>query len=249
MTEFNHDTIVPFKESDKDKKAQVAQMFDQIAQRYDFLNRFLSAGIDVGWRKKAIKQLFEIKPQTILDVATGTADVALLTYKTLPLKPLKIIGIDISEGMLELGRKKINSKKLNQIIELQSGDSEAINFAGNSFDAVTVAFGVRNFANLEKGLAEMLRIVRPGGKVVILEFSKPAIPGVKALYNLYTRIIAPQAGKYIAKNEAAYKYLNDSIQAFPEGKIFLDIMQKTGYQKCYKKPLSFGVCTIYCGYK
>lgn len=249
MTEFNHDTIVPFKDSEKNKKEQVAQMFDQIAHRYDFLNRFLSAGIDVGWRKKAIKQLQEINPAKILDVATGTADVALLTYKMLPVKPQKIVGIDISGGMLELGRKKIAEQKLDQVIELQTGDSEAINFPDNTFDAVTVAFGVRNFANLEKGLSEMLRIVRPGGKVVILEFSKPVLPGVKSLYNLYTRIIAPQAGKIIAKNEAAYKYLNDSIQAFPEGKMFLEIMQKTGFSKCYKTPLSFGICTIYCGYK
>lgn len=249
MTEFNHDTIVPFKESNEDKKAQVAQMFDQIAHRYDFLNRFLSGGIDIGWRKKAVRQLQEIKPGMILDVATGTADVALLTYNYLPHKPAKIIGIDISEGMLELGRKKIESAGLAAVIELQSGDSEAINFPANTFDAVTVAFGVRNFAHLEKGLAEMLRVLKPGGKAVILEFSKPVLPGVRTLYNLYTRIIAPQAGKYIAKNQAAYKYLNDSIQAFPEGNTFLGIMQQTGFRKCYKKPLSLGVCTIYCGFK
>jgi demethylmenaquinone methyltransferase/2-methoxy-6-polyprenyl-1,4-benzoquinol methylase len=249
MTEFNHDTIVPFKESNADKKAQVAQMFDQIACRYDFLNRFLSMGIDVSWRKKAITQLEDINPSVILDVATGTADVALLTYKYLPIKPGKIIGIDISEGMLALGRKKIETGGLTNVIGLQSGDSEAINFDNNTFDAVTVAFGVRNFAHLEKGLAEMLRVMRPGGKTVILEFSKPVLPGVKTLYNLYTRIIAPQAGKYIAKNQAAYKYLNDSIQAFPEGDTFLEIMQQTGYKKCYKKSLSLGVCTIYCGFK
>jgi demethylmenaquinone methyltransferase/2-methoxy-6-polyprenyl-1,4-benzoquinol methylase len=249
MTSFNHDTIVPFKESDSSKKEQVAKMFDQIAHRYDFLNRFLSGGIDVGWRKKAIEQLREIAPTTILDVATGTADVALLTYSQLQPKPLKIIGIDISEGMLELGRRKIATKKLEHVIELQTGDSEAINFDSGSFDAVTVAFGVRNFANLEKGLREMHRVIKPGGKVVILEFSKPVLPGVKTLYNLYTRIIAPQAGKYIAKNQAAYKYLNDSIQAFPEGKTFVEIMERSGFRNCYKKPLSLGVCTIYCGFK
>ena len=249
MTDFNHDTIVPFKESTENKKEQVAQMFDQIAHRYDFLNRFLSAGIDIGWRKKAIKQLEEIKPSTLLDVATGTADVALLSYKMLEQKPVKITGIDISEGMLELGRKKIAAQGVQDVIELQTGDSEAINFNDNTFDAVTVAFGVRNFAHLEKGLSEMLRVLKPGGKAVILEFSKPVLPGVKSLYNLYTRIIAPQAGKYIAKNQAAYKYLNDSIQAFPEGKKFLEIMQQTGFRNCYKKPLSLGVCTIYCGFK
>jgi demethylmenaquinone methyltransferase / 2-methoxy-6-polyprenyl-1,4-benzoquinol methylase len=249
MTEFNHDTIVPFKESNETKKAQVSKMFDDIAHRYDFLNRFLSAGIDIGWRKTAIKQLSEIKPETILDVATGTADVALLSAKLLNPKPGKIIGIDISEGMLELGRKKIAAQALDRVIALQTGDSEAIKFGDNTFDAVTVAFGVRNFAHLEKGLSEMLRVLKPGGKVVILEFSKPVLPGVKTLYNLYTRIIAPQAGKYIAKNQAAYKYLNDSIQAFPEGNMFLEIMQQSGFTKCYKKPLSLGVCTIYCGFK
>lgn len=249
MTEFKHDTIVPFQESTDDKKAQVAKMFDQIAHRYDFLNRFLSAGIDVGWRKTAIRQLREIQPQTILDVATGTGDVALLTYKCLTAKPGRIVGIDISEGMLELGRKKVEAAGLSAVISLQSGDSEAINFDDNTFDAITVAFGVRNFAHLEKGLAEMLRVLRPGGKAVILEFSKPTLPGVKSLYNLYTRIIAPQAGKYIAKNQAAYKYLNDSIQAFPEGNNFLEIMRKTGFKQYYKKQLSLGVCTIYCGFK
>ena len=224
-------------------------MFDQIAPRYDFVNRFLSAGIDVSWRKKAISELVEIQPSLLLDVATGTADVALLTYKMLPQKPRKITGIDISEGMLELGRRKISEQHLDHVIELQTGDSEAINFDANTFDAVTVAFGVRNFAHLETGLSEMLRVLKPGGKVVILEFSKPGLPGVKTLYNLYTRIIAPQAGKYIAKNQAAYKYLNDSIQAFPEGNTFLEIMHQSGFRKCYKKPLSLGVCTIYCGFK
>lgn len=249
MTEFNHDTIVPFKESNENKKVQVAKMFDKIAHRYDFLNRFLSAGIDVGWRKKAIRHLLEVKPGLILDVATGTGDVALLTYKLLPNKPTKIIGIDISEGMLEIGRKKIERAGMNAVIDLRSGDSEAIKFEDNTFDAITVAFGVRNFSNLEKGLSEMVRVLKPGGKAIILEFSKPVLPGVKTLYNLYTRIIAPQAGKYIAKNQEAYKYLNDSIQAFPEGNTFLEIMNKTGYRKCYKKPLSLGVCTIYCGFK
>ena len=249
MPTYDHDHIVPFQQNDATKKEQVAKMFDQIAYRYDFLNRFLSAGIDVSWRKKAIAQLTTIAPKTILDVATGTADVALLTYKYLQPKPHKIIGIDISKGMLDLGRKKIAEKNLQAVIELQTGDSEAINFAPNSFDAVTVAFGVRNFANLENGLHDMLRVLKPGGRLVILEFSKPVMPGIAPLYKLYTRIIAPGAGRLIAKNSAAYKYLNDSIQAFPEGETFLKIMQKTGFKNCYKKPLSLGICTIYCGEK
>ena len=243
-----HDTITPFNDQ-REKKEQVADMFNQIAPRYDLVNRFLSVGIDIGWRKKAIKQLRDIKPQIILDVATGTADVALLTYAELPEKPARITGIDISEGMLDAGRKKIAAKKLEHIIQLQTGDSEDIRYNDNAFDAITVAFGVRNFAHLEKGLSEMLRVLRPGGKLVILEFSKPTMPGVRNFYNLYTRLIAPQAGKMIANNREAYQYLNDSIKAFPEGTAFLDIMNGVGYTNCYKKALSFGICTIYCGSK
>ncbi len=244
---FQHDTITPYKNDAGSKKEQVAKMFDQIAFRYDFLNRFLSAGIDVGWRKKAIRQLKELQPKTVLDVATGTADVALLTYQLL--KPAKIIGIDISEGMLDLGRKKIAAKQLDSVIELQSGDSEAINFGDASFDAITVAFGVRNFANLQKGLSEMKRVLKPGGKAVILEFSKPKMPGIRILYNLYTRIVAPQAGRMIAKNKDAYQYLNDSIEAFPEGNAFIKIMESVGFNNVHLKTLSFGICTIYCGSK
>jgi demethylmenaquinone methyltransferase / 2-methoxy-6-polyprenyl-1,4-benzoquinol methylase len=243
MTDFEHDSVVPFKASEQPKKEQVANMFNQIAYRYDLLNRFLSAGIDVAWRKKALRELQTCPHEKLLDVATGTADVALMACQVLQPPPVSIIGIDISEGMLEWGRKKIADRKL------QTGDSEAINFPQGAFDAITVAFGVRNFSDLEKGLAEMLRVLKPGGKAVILEFSKPKLPGVKTMYNLYTRIIAPQAGRLIANNQAAYKYLNDSIQAFPEGDKFVDIMKKTGYTNCYKKPLTLGICTIYCGSK
>ncbi|HPH24825.1 MAG TPA: bifunctional demethylmenaquinone methyltransferase/2-methoxy-6-polyprenyl-1,4-benzoquinol methylase UbiE [Chitinophagaceae bacterium] len=247
MTKFAHDTIVPKTESNLSKKQQVAEMFNDIAFRYDFLNRFLSAGIDVSWRKKAIRQLKELNPQSILDVATGTADVALLTHKLL--KPKNIIGIDISEGMLELGRKKITEKGLQQQIELQTGDSENIQFNDNSFDAVTVAFGVRNFQDLEKGLKEMLRVLKPNGKLVILEFSKPKQTAFKGLYKLYMNTIAPGFGKMFAKNKEAYQYLNGSIQAFPEGEDLLNIMQNCGYKKTYLKTLTLGICTIYCGSK
>lgn len=246
---YDHDIVVPFEESEKPKKEQVADMFDQIAHRYDFLNRFLSAGIDITWRKKALAQLKGLKIDHLLDVATGTADVAIMALEQLKPTPGHITGIDISDGMLDLGRKKLETKGLKQKITLQNGDSEAINFAAGTFDAITVAFGVRNFANLKKGLGEMLRVMKPGGKLVILEFSKPKLPGIKNLYNLYTRIIAPQAGKWIAGNQKAYKYLNDSINAFPEGQQFVDIMIETGYKDCYKKTLSFGICTIYCGSK
>lgn len=246
MTEYNHDIITPFK-TEESKKEQVAKMFDQIAFRYDLLNRFLSGGIDIGWRKKAIKQLKDSNPQKVLDVATGTADVALLTYQML--QPKEIIGIDISNGMLALGRKKIAEKNLQHVINLQTGDSEAIQFADATFDAITVAFGVRNFGDLEKGLSEMLRVLQPNGKLVILEFSKPKSSFIKFFYNLYSRTIGPQAGKLIAKNKDAYKYLNDSIEAFPEGNAFLQIMEKVGYKNVFCKPLTFGVCSIYCGSK
>ncbi|MCW3110174.1 MAG: 2-heptaprenyl,4-naphthoquinone methyltransferase MenG [Segetibacter sp.] len=247
MAKYAHDTIVPFKESNQSKKQQVAAMFDKIAFRYDFLNRFLSAGIDVSWRKKAIKQLQSIQPKYILDVATGTGDVAILTQKIM--HPTKITGIDISEGMLEIGKKKIEKLGLQNEIELLQGDSETLSFPDSSFDAITVAFGVRNFQNLEKGLAEMLRVLKPGGKLVVLEFSRPKQFLFKAVYNLYMNTIAPGFGKLIAKNKDAYQYLNDSVQRFPEGHQFIDILKNTGYSSTYSKILTLGICTVYCGSK
>lgn len=246
MAEFAHDTVVPYKESNLQKKEQVAEMFNDISHRYDFLNRFLSAGIDVGWRKKAIRQLEELKPRTILDVASGTADMAMMANKILA--PEKITGIDISEGMLEIGRQKI-AKAGIKAIELLKGDSEAINFETNSFDAVTVAFGVRNFQDLQQGLSEILRVLKPGGKLVVLEFSKPKSPLVKTFYNLYMKVVTPNMGKIFSKNRHAYEYLDASIQKFPEGKQFLEILDKTGFQKTYRKSLSLGICSIYCGTK
>ena len=222
-------------------------MFDDIAGKYDFLNRFLSAGIDIGWRKKAIKEIADLQPKTILDVATGTADVAIMASAIV--KPEKIIGIDISDGMLEIGRQKVTKAELNKIIELLNGDSETINFKDNSFDAVTVAFGVRNFQHLEKGLSEIKRVLKPGGKLVVLEFSKPKMPGVKSMYNLYMKIICPNVGKLFSKNRNAYKYLDESIQKFPEGKNFTQILDNLGYSNTYCKPLSLGICSIYCGTK
>ena len=247
MAKFAHDSVVPFKESGLTKKQQVAGMFDKIAFRYDFLNRILSAGIDVSWRKKAIKELKDLAPKKVLDVATGTADVAIMVNKML--KTDKVVGIDISSGMLELGRKKIERLGLTDKIELKIGDSETISFADSSFDAITVAFGVRNFENLEKGLSEMLRVLKPGGKLVVLEFSKPKQPAFKGLYNLYMNTVAPGFGKLIAKNGEAYQYLNDSVQSFPEGKQFVEIMRAAGFQQTYMKPLTLGICTIYCGYR
>ncbi len=247
MSKFAHDTIVPFKDSELSKKQQVAVMFDKIAFRYDFLNRFLSAGIDVSWRKKAIKQLKALQPQYILDVATGTGDVALLAEKML--HPVKITGIDISEGMLDIGRKKVQKLGLQNKIELLQGDSETISFADDSFDAITVAFGVRNFQNLEKGLTEMLRVLKPGGKLVVLEFSRPKQFIFKTIYNLYMKTIAPGFGKLIAKNKDAYQYLNDSVQRFPEGTDFIEILNKTGYKLTNYKTLTVGICSVYWGSK
>ena len=247
MPTYQHDTIVPFKESADAKKKQVEEMFDKIAFRYDFLNHLLSAGIDVSWRKKAIKQLKELNPKTVLDVATGTGDVAILTYKIL--KTEKIIGIDISDGMLEVGQKKIMKLGLQNNIQLLKGDSETISFGDNTFDAVTVAFGVRNFENLEKGLQEILRVLRPGGKLVILEFSRPALPVIKPIYNFYLNVIAPKVGTILSKNKNAYQYLNDSVQKFPERKIFINILNQLGYRNTLYKTLSLGICSIYCGEK
>ena len=222
-------------------------MFDDIAFRYDFMNRFLSAGIDVKWRKKAIRQLVNSKPKKVLDVATGTADMAIMASAIL--QPEMITGIDISDGMLSIGRKKIQKLGLQDKIELLNGDSETINFDDDSFDAVTVAFGVRNFENLEKGLSEIRRVLKPGGSLVVLEFSKPKMSATKALYNLYMKFVTPNMGRLFSKNRNAYQYLDESIKQFPEGKNFTNILDNLGYKNTYSKPLSLGICSIYCGEK
>jgi len=247
MPRYAHEKVLPYEDSGESKKKQVARMFDEIAGKYDFLNRFLSAGIDVSWRKKMLRILKPLQPRLILDVATGTADVAIMAEEIL--KPEKIIGIDISEGMLVKGREKLLKAGLEGQISLQSGDSETINYPPASFDAVSVAFGVRNFEHLEKGLKEIFRVLKPGGKLVILEFSKPKTLGIKQLYNLYMGIIAPQVGKIFCKNKDAYQYLNDSVQRFPEGNEFVDILQSVGFTNTTCKHLSFGICSIYAGIK
>lgn len=247
MAEFMHDKVVPDKQSTLTKKNQVAEMFNSIAGNYDFLNRFLSMGIDKSWRIKAIKELQPVKPKLILDVATGTGDVAILANKIL--HPEKITGIDISDGMLVIGRKKIAKLNLAHIIELLHGDSEIINHNADTFDAITVAFGVRNFEHLEKGLAEMLKVLKPGGKISILEFSKPKAYFFKGIYNLYMKVITPGFGKMLAKNKQAYEYLNNSVQAFPDREAFVEIMKRVGFKQTYYKQLSLGICCIYCGSK
>lgn len=245
MPEYAHDKVVPFSETEETKKQQVARMFDQIAGKYDLLNRFLSAGIDVSWRKKMLHMLKADPPKIMLDVATGTADVAIMAQQML--HPEKIIGIDISAGMLALGKDKISQKKLNDTITLELGDSESIPYPDQTFDAVTVAFGVRNFENLEQGLSEILRVLKPGGRLCVLEFSKPGIPGIQQMYDLYLGIIAPEIANRISKNKKAYVYLNRSVHAFPEGKAFTAIMEKTGFKDITYKRLSLGICSIYTG--
>lgn len=222
-------------------------MFDRIAFRYDFLNRFLSGGIDIYWRRRAIRELLDLHPRQILDVATGTADMAI--FMTRYLSPEKITGIDISTGMLEIGRQKIAKLRLGGKIVLQEGDSESIQQPDNSFDAITVAFGVRNFEHLEKGLHEMLRVLQPGGRLVILEFSHPRTPVIRQLYNGYLNIVAPGIGKMVSRSGEAYQYLNDSVKAFPEGKELLRILGANGYANTRLKRLSLGICTIYTGEK
>lgn len=239
-------TVVPYKDKTDTKKKQVAEMFNSISGKYDFLNHFLSLGIDIRWRKKAIKMLADLKPKQILDIATGTGDFAI---ESLKLNPEKVIGVDISEGMLDVGRKKMLKKGYSEIIDMRSGDSENLQFEDNKFDAVIVAFGVRNFENLEKGLREMNRVLRPGGRAVILEFSKPTIFPFKQLYNLYFRWVLPKIGKVVSNDDAAYTYLPESVNDFPHGDDFLQILKNTGFKTTRCKPLTLGISSIYLGEK
>ena len=246
MSDFAHDKIKPFS-AEGSKKEQVSEMFDGIAPRYDFMNRLLSAGIDIGWRKKAIKKFKKDHPHTLLDVATGTGDMAIMAARML--QPVQITGIDISEKMLEIGRKKIEKEELGTKIELRTGDGETINFPDNSFEGVMVAFGVRNFEHLEKGLKEILRVLKPGAQLVVLEFSQPRLPGIKNLYNLYMGLVAPQMAKWFSQNKKAYQYLNESAKAFPDRQRFDEILKNTGYSDTEWKSLSLGICCIYSGRK
>jgi demethylmenaquinone methyltransferase/2-methoxy-6-polyprenyl-1,4-benzoquinol methylase len=224
---FPHDHIKPIKNSEINKKEQVKEMFNSISGRYDWMNRFLSARTDMRWRKKAVTTLLKNNPKKILDIATGTADMAILACKML--KPEQITGIDISEGMLEMGRKKIEKEQLTNKIQLQIGDSETISFANNTFDAVMAAFGVRNFENLEKGLSEMYRVLKPGGHLLILEFSKPQGKFIKKVYNLYMNMMAPKLARLFKQNKEAYQYLNESANAFPDCQLFTNILKDIGY--------------------
>jgi demethylmenaquinone methyltransferase / 2-methoxy-6-polyprenyl-1,4-benzoquinol methylase len=238
--------IVPYTTSDASKKSQVEQMFNSIAPKYDLLNNLLSFGIDKAWRKKLVKQLRDTKPNIILDVATGTADVAIELVK---LHPEKIIGVDISAEMLDIGRKKIVAKNLSGIITLQQADSENLPFESNMFDAVSVAYGVRNFENLEKGLSELFRVLRKGGKLAVLEFSHPKKFPVKQLYKFYFSEVCPLIGRLVSKDKRAYSYLHESVMRFPEGNEFLSILKNTGFEYTQCKRLTFGISSIYTAIK
>ena len=239
-------TVLPYNGQKDSKKEQVATMFDNISGTYDFLNHFLSLGIDKIWRRNAIKKLKTTQPRQILDIATGTGDFAIAS---LELDPEKVIGLDISVGMLDIGREKLRKRSLDSRVELLEGDSESIQFEDNKFDAIIVAFGVRNFENLEKGLGEMLRVLRPGGKVVILEFSQPKSFPLKQGYNFYFKSILPKIGRMVSKDGSAYTYLPESVNAFPDGENFLEILKKVGYKDVECDPQTFGISSIYTGVK
>lgn len=237
--------ITPYNTTDS-KKEQVAKMFDNIAFRYDFLNSLLSLGIHKGWRKKCINMIAERKPKHILDVATGTADFAIEAMK---LNPESVIGIDISEGMMKHGREKLVKLGYDKKITLQYGDAETCDLLSASVDAIVVGFGVRNFENLEKGLENMLRILKPGGQLCVLEFSYPRNFPVKQLYHFYFKYVTPTIGKIFSKDNRAYTYLPESVQAFPDNERFTTILEKVGYKNAKFKSLSFGIAAIYLAEK
>lgn len=238
--------VLPDSSSNLSKKDQVADMFNNIAGNYDFLNHFLSLGIDKGWRKKAIAEINKIQPKLVLDVATGTADLAIAAVAT---HAHSITGIDIANQMLDIGRKKIKERKLDGIITLQYGDSEALPFSNGHFDAITCAYGVRNFEHLEAGLKEMNRVMRTGGKLAILEFSHPKKFPIKQVYKFYFRYILPTLGKLVSKHSRAYTYLPESVNAFPEGDVFCTMLERCGFKDAHARPLTFGITTLYTATK
>jgi demethylmenaquinone methyltransferase/2-methoxy-6-polyprenyl-1,4-benzoquinol methylase len=242
---MQHDQVTPYQTAEE-KNQQVAKMFDNIARRYDFLNSLLSLGIHKGWRKQCVQLLAAKQPKVILDVATGTGDFAIACA---PLNPEKIIGIDISEGMMQVGRQKLKDKGLCHYITLKAGNAENTAFPDNTFDAIVVGFGVRNFEHLNKGLENLLRVLKPGGQLVILEFSYPTNSFIKAGYNFYFSYITPVIGKLFSKDPRAYSYLTESVKAFPNNENFVKILETTGYKKCSYKSLSFGIAAIYSAEK
>ncbi|WP_372974079.1 bifunctional demethylmenaquinone methyltransferase/2-methoxy-6-polyprenyl-1,4-benzoquinol methylase UbiE [Muriicola sp.] len=238
--------VTPYKDTERGKKEQVTSMFDAISGEYDGLNRVISFGIDVKWRKRVVRILRERSPETILDIATGTGDLAINLVET---GASRIVGLDISKGMLEVGKKKVRQRELNDKVEMLVGDSEDLQFGENSFDAVTVAFGVRNFENLEKGLSEIYRVLKPKGTLVILETSVPTKTPFKQGYAFYTKYILPTIGKVFSKDRSAYRYLSESASVFPHGKAFNNILGEIGFIGMENRPQTFGVASIYIASK
>ena len=238
--------VTPYKNSELGKKEQVEQMFDKVSKNYDFLNRVLTFGIDINWRKKVVKAVAENNPKQILDIATGTGDFAIMLAK---LNPDKVIGLDISQGMLDVGIEKIKNKKLESLIDMVQGDSENMPFEDNTFDAITIGFGVRNFENLDKGLQEVRRVLKPNGILAILETSQPEKFPMKQLFKFYSKYIIPTIGGLFSKDKSAYSYLPESAAAFPYGENFNNILQKNGFNNATNKPLTFGIASMYTAKK
>ncbi len=238
---YRQETIKPYHEGDK--AAQVEQMFDNIAPAYDTLNHRLSWNIDRGWRRKAIRQLAPFHPQAILDIATGTGDFAILAAEML--KPQRLIGADISEGMMEIGRHKVQEKGMQHIISFEKEDCTRLSYPEASFDAVTAAFGIRNFADLDKGLSEMCRVLKPGGHLSIVELTTPVSFPMRQLFHIYAHTVLPVYGRLISKDQSAYSYLTKTIEAFPQGERMVEILQKAGFSEASFKRLTFGICTMY----
>jgi demethylmenaquinone methyltransferase/2-methoxy-6-polyprenyl-1,4-benzoquinol methylase len=228
------------------QKSYVRSLFDDIAHRYDLLNHLLSGGIDFYWRRRAIQHLVDVEPRRILDVATGTADFAIAA---LHLHPIQVVGVDVAEEMLKYARKKLEKRGLEHLISVQQGEAENLRFETGSFDAAIAAFGARNFHNLPKGLAEMHRVLRPGGKIVVLEFSRPTRFPFKQSYFFYFKNIVPLVGRIISRHEYAYQYLPDTVMRFPEGQEFLKILRGVGFAAVAQERLTFGIATIYTGMK
>ena len=238
---YRQETIKPYHEGDK--AAQVEQMFDNIAPAYDTLNHRLSWNIDRGWRRKAIRQLAPFHPQAILDIATGTGDFAILAAEML--KPQRLIGADISEGMMEIGRQKVQEKGMQHIISFEKEDCTRLSYPDASFDAVTAAFGIRNFADLDKGLSEMCRVLKPGGHLSIVELTTPVSFPMRQLFHIYAHTVLPVYGRLISKDQSAYSYLTKTIEAFPQGERMVEILQKAGFSEASFKRLTFGIWTMY----
>lgn len=238
--------VTPYGKENSTKKQEVAEMFNNIAPKYDFLNHLLSLGIDIGWRKKAIKRMKALRPEMVLDVATGTADFAI---EALDSNPKQVIGIDISKDMLAVGKQKVKKKNIENLVNLQLADAENLPFDSEYFDAITVAFGVRNFENLEKGLTEMNRVLKPEKYLFVIEFSKPQHFPIKQLYAFYFKFVLPVIGKMVSKDHRAYTYLPESVEAFPYGNAFAQILKQCGFNTVEIKPLTFGIASLYIAKK